>query len=64
MTSATLGKTVHKPQTKRPPMLPRRPEEAAEEILTGGSGALVVEVDEIEELYSAVLCCSLETKMK
>jgi hypothetical protein len=64
MTSASVGKSVHKPQAKRPPMLSGRPETASPEIQAKGSGAMVVEVDEIEELYSAVLCCTLEIEMK
>ena len=60
MSTATLGRPVHKPAAKRPPAVPGGMDTTAPAAPVV-AGALSDEMEDLGKRYATVLCCTLDT---
>jgi len=61
MSTATLGRPVHKPAEKRPPAVPGGTDTTAPAAPVV-AGALPADMEDFEKRYDTVLCCTLDTE--
>ncbi|MBI1950837.1 MAG: hypothetical protein HYS34_05665 [Acidobacteria bacterium] len=66
MSTATLGRPVHKPAAKRPPAVPGGTDTIAPTAPAAPvvAGALPAEMEDLGKRYATVLCCTLDTETK
>ncbi len=62
MSTATLGRPVHKPAAKRPPAVPAGTETTAP-AAPAVAGAQPAEVEDFGKRYDTVLCCTLDIEI-
>lgn len=62
MSTATLGRPVHRPAAKRPPIVPEGTDATA--VAPAVAGALPAEMEDFGKRYDTVLCCTLDIETK
>ncbi len=64
MTTTTLGRPVHKPVAKRPPVVPGGTDATGPAAAATVAGPMPAETEDFGKRYDTVLCCTLDIETK